>query len=792
MAEEIKFSEFTAADPATLEAAGGIVPSAVAGIGNNKSTWTQIKNWISNPLLALINNMVDKTKPMLQIMIGGLRSVYFSARWFEMDIEDSQPTSVKGAMWYGSDDNLPVVNLDYGVTGSLLDDVITPALNKTGSVIPNGTVCYVSGSQGNRTVVSLAQAVLTPATQIAIVVATHNVANNALGYFVNRGLVNQLNTSAYTEGQILWVSTTAGQLTGTAPAKPYSQIAVGVVTRVHATVGQIRVFPFPIPRLGQLTDVNTTGIASGQSLRLNSSGVFEPYTPLELGETSSTAYRGDRGKAAYDHSQVMGNPHGTDFSELENKPTTLAGYGITDATVKRSVTVSSSAGWYRLGYVDLKVNTYNYVFGEVYYSSASFTGLFSFSVTRNSTPNNLAISTFYSISCQNPPSVQWEVLGNGDIRVSWYAYFNAHHLAFAMYNIKTQASLDNAYTHEYIGATKPANTELVNCLDRVTLTDESASSTLPIGDMPQPTAIQVLRNNVKQLQSTARQNGRVTSQDWNSFTEPGVYNVANWSGANGPTINGVQAYKWGFLVVEAFQNTVIQTFYPHQSGMPYYRQSWEGGAFVGWSTSPTDRVTLTDEPAQDVLPSGSMTQPTAIQWLRNNVKQIFTALTNKLDRVIDSGRLLISYAGGVRVTVGSSNFDFDINGLRGVSPAKNSNTDRYATTEWVRQKLVPSSIGANITSNATITPVDGELRVIQNPSSILTVTITNTPTIGTISYIGVKFSAGCAVNTFQLNYTDLTGASASETLRNVNSSTSYFGLYVVRLIKGNTGWMIDR
>ena len=109
---------------------------------------------------------------------------------------------------------MPVVNLDYGVTGSLLDDVITPALNKTGAVIPNGTVCYVSGSQGNRTVVSLAQAVLTPTTQIAIVVATHNVANNALGYFVNRGLVNQLNTSAYTEGQILWVSTTAGQLTG--------------------------------------------------------------------------------------------------------------------------------------------------------------------------------------------------------------------------------------------------------------------------------------------------------------------------------------------------------------------------------------------------------------------------------------------------------------------------------------------------------------------------------------------------------------------------------------------------
>jgi hypothetical protein len=30
---------------------------------------------------------------------------------------------------------------------------------------------------------------------------------------------------------------------------------------------------------------------------------------LQLGETSLTAYRGDRGKIAYDHSQITGTPH---------------------------------------------------------------------------------------------------------------------------------------------------------------------------------------------------------------------------------------------------------------------------------------------------------------------------------------------------------------------------------------------------------------------------------------------------------------------------------------------------
>ena len=45
---------------------------------------------------------------------------------------------------------------------------------------------------------------------------------------------------------------------------------------------------------------------------------------LALGETSSTAYRGERGKAAYDHSQIKsGNPHGTTFASLPDKPASL-------------------------------------------------------------------------------------------------------------------------------------------------------------------------------------------------------------------------------------------------------------------------------------------------------------------------------------------------------------------------------------------------------------------------------------------------------------------------------------
>lgn len=54
--------------------------------------------------------------------------------------------------------------------------------------------------------------------------------------------------------------------------------------------------------------------------RWSGSAYVEISASLALGETSSTAYRGDRGKIAYDHSQTEGNPHGTTAAEVGARP----------------------------------------------------------------------------------------------------------------------------------------------------------------------------------------------------------------------------------------------------------------------------------------------------------------------------------------------------------------------------------------------------------------------------------------------------------------------------------------
>lgn len=74
-------------------------------------------------------------------------------------------------------------------------------------------------------------------------------------------------------------------------------------------------------------DVNKTYRWSGSSyVEIGGGGVA-------LGETSSTAYRGDRGKVAYDHSLSQGNPHNTTTSEI-NEGTKLF---FTEPRVRQTV-----------------------------------------------------------------------------------------------------------------------------------------------------------------------------------------------------------------------------------------------------------------------------------------------------------------------------------------------------------------------------------------------------------------------------------------------------------------------
>ena len=229
----------------------------------------------------------------------------------------TQTADRAGRLVWDADDHTLSLGLEGGSALQLGQEELIYAVNLTGSPITNGQVVYVSGSQGNRVVVSLAQAITTPSNQVALAVATQTIADNQTGYFTRFGLVRGIDTSAWAEGTILYVGTTAGSMVGAAPAKTYSQLAVGVVTRQHATVGMILVSPYVVPRLGQLTDVSTTGATDGQALVFEaSSGLWKPGSTVG-GDGKVIVQAG--GTAGYLADKVQSSDASVEISVVDDK-----------------------------------------------------------------------------------------------------------------------------------------------------------------------------------------------------------------------------------------------------------------------------------------------------------------------------------------------------------------------------------------------------------------------------------------------------------------------------------------
>jgi hypothetical protein len=119
--------------------------------------------------------------------------------------------------------------------GSLRGNNIFKA--QAGEALSKGDAIYISGISGNTPVVSLADAdnaAKMPAFGVAADDATLNSAVDVVTY----GAISSVDTSGFTLGDTLYVSTTPGQLVNTPPTGESSLIQnLGKVERVHASTG---------------------------------------------------------------------------------------------------------------------------------------------------------------------------------------------------------------------------------------------------------------------------------------------------------------------------------------------------------------------------------------------------------------------------------------------------------------------------------------------------------------------------------------------------------------------------
>ena len=172
--------------------------------------------------------------------------------------------------------------LDLGLKGDNVvlqigQESVIRVVNKTATNITlqgsNYQAVRITGAQGNRLKVDLAQATTDNLSAETIGLVTETIANNQEGFITTSGLVRNINTTGslqgetWNDGDILYLSpTVAGRITKVKPVAPNHLVIVGYVVRAHITQGQIFVKVDNGYELDELHNVAISGTPSNNSL----------------------------------------------------------------------------------------------------------------------------------------------------------------------------------------------------------------------------------------------------------------------------------------------------------------------------------------------------------------------------------------------------------------------------------------------------------------------------------------------------------------------------------------------
>ena len=147
---------------------------------------------------------------------------------------------VEGELAWNDNDGTLDLGLKGGLKNKVGQQLVVRARNTSGSLISKGSVVKVVGVAGGFVGINLAQADSVANSETAFGITAEDIADTSNGFVAINGLVNGLNTNAFTEGDILYLSTTtAGAITNVKPASPNYIVVVGYVAKKSASDGHI-------------------------------------------------------------------------------------------------------------------------------------------------------------------------------------------------------------------------------------------------------------------------------------------------------------------------------------------------------------------------------------------------------------------------------------------------------------------------------------------------------------------------------------------------------------------------
>ena len=188
-----------------------------------------------------------------------------------IQMNTASPTAVSGAgqLAWNIDESTVDVGMNANTTLQLGQEQYYYVKNHTAVTIPDGTVVRANGTNGasGRIHVEPAIANGSVSSKYIIGVTTEAIAAGEDGFVTSFGKVRNINTSMFSEGDILYANpAVAGGLSNTVPVAPNNIVTLATVINKHASAGTLFVRPTYGSTLYENESVTITGVSDGQAI----------------------------------------------------------------------------------------------------------------------------------------------------------------------------------------------------------------------------------------------------------------------------------------------------------------------------------------------------------------------------------------------------------------------------------------------------------------------------------------------------------------------------------------------
>lgn len=277
---------------------GGTTTNAVtfnnSGSGDASGTTFDgsVARTISYNTLGAANSGANTNITSLDSITGGISSPDF----IQFDTA-ATVTGAVGKVWYDSGDGTLITRLKgNNVDLPIGQENVVLVYNGTGSTITKGKVVAVSGAQGQRPSVVLADADTEALSAPTLGVTAEDIANGAEGFVTTFGVIRGIDTSAFTAGDHVYLSQTAGGFTATRPSAPAHTVFLGWVVKVNASSGELFLNINNGWELDELHNVKITSVANNDILQYDSANQYwKNIAPASVTGTWGISITGNAG-----------------------------------------------------------------------------------------------------------------------------------------------------------------------------------------------------------------------------------------------------------------------------------------------------------------------------------------------------------------------------------------------------------------------------------------------------------------------------------------------------------------